>query len=76
MGAAAQCNIHSAGRHHCPWCAQNPTLAHLAMIVPQALISFWPSAVSWSSRLAAALAAFPVFGGIAAYFYGLAGGYW
>ena len=46
------------------------------MIVPQALISFWPSAVSWQSRLAAALAAFPLFGGVAAVLYGVAGGYW
>ena len=33
------------------------------MIVPQALISFWPAAFSWITRLAAAVFAFPLFGG-------------
>ena len=46
------------------------------MVVPQGLISFSPWAVSAKARLAAALAAFPVFGGIAAAIYGIASGYW
>jgi hypothetical protein len=46
------------------------------MIVPQALISFWPSEHAWRLRLAAALVAFPLFGGIAAIIYGTASGYW
>ncbi len=75
-GAAAACNIHAAGQHHCPWCAHNPALAYLAMIIPQGLISFWPSRTSRTARLAAALLAFPVFGGMAAVLYGVSGGYW
>jgi hypothetical protein len=75
-GAADTCNIHMAGAHHCPWCAQNPAYAFAAMLVPQALISFWSVQWSWWKRLAAALAAFPVFGGIAAVVYGLKTGYW
>lgn len=75
-GADASCNIHRAGVHHCPWCAHNPAPAYLAMILPQALISFWPAALPWTARLAAAAIAFPVFGGLAAMVYGLASGYW
>jgi hypothetical protein len=75
-GADAACNIHAAGPHHCPWCAHNPSWAYLAMIVPQALISFWPSQHAWRLRLLAALVAFPFFGGIAAIIYGTASGYW
>src|SRR5262249_41593711 len=75
-GADASCNVHRMGVHHCPWCAHNPALAYLAMIVPQALISFWPSAFSWPARLAGAALAFPLFGGAAALVYGLASGYW
>jgi hypothetical protein len=75
-GADRACNIHTAGVHHCPWCAHNPSAAFLAMVVPQALISFRPAAWSWWMRLALALAAFPVFGGIAAAIYGVASGYW
>jgi hypothetical protein len=70
------CNIHSTGTHHCPWCAHNPAFGYLAMMVPQAAISFWPAESSWWKRLAVALAAFPVFGGIAAVIYGTASGYW
>jgi len=75
-GAADMCNIHAEGSRHCPWCAQNPAYAYAAMVVPQAFISFWP--VKWSprKRLTAALAAFPVFGGIAAVIYGWTSGYW
>ena len=75
-GADASCNVHRAGVHHCPWCAHNPAFAYLAMIVPQAIISFWPSALSWPSRLAGAVLAFPIFGGVAAAVYGFASGYW
>jgi hypothetical protein len=75
-GAARLCNIHAGGARHCPWCAHNPAFAYAAMVVPQALISFWPAPFSWNARLAAALAAFPVFGGAAAAVYGIASGYW
>ena len=46
------------------------------MIIPQTWLSFAPAAWSWRKRLALALAAFPVFGGIAALVYGVASGYW
>jgi hypothetical protein len=75
-GADAMCNIHSESAHHCPWCANNPGFAYAAMIVPQAVISFRSSTWSWQKRLAASLAAFPAFGGIAAVIYGLVSGYW
>jgi hypothetical protein len=75
-GADASCNIHLAGTHHCPWCAHTPSFAFAAMVLPQALISFGSMRVAWWKRLALALAAFPVFGGIAAVIYGLASGYW
>jgi len=75
-GADAMCNVHREGVHHCPWCAHNPAFAYLAMIVPQGLISFWPSRFSWKARLAGALTAFPAFGAIAAFIYGSASGYW
>jgi hypothetical protein len=75
-GAAAMCNIHAAGAHHCPWCAHDPAYAFAAMVIPQVLISFWRGNWSWWKRLAAALAAFPLFGGIAAAVYGLVSGYW
>jgi hypothetical protein len=76
LGAANSCNIHMEGAHHCPWCAQNPAYALAAVVVPQAVISFWSVRCSWWKRLGAALAAFPVFGGIAAVVYGLTTGYW
>jgi hypothetical protein len=75
-GADQMCNIHAAGTHHCPWCAHNPAAAYLAMVVPQAWISFGFATWSWPKRLAAALIAFPVFGGVAAVIYGVASGYW
>ena len=75
-GADAMCNIHQPGMRHCPWCAQNPAWAYLAMVIPQGVISFAPWAISTKTRIAASLAAFPVFGGIAAAVYGLATGYW
>jgi len=46
------------------------------MTVSQGLISFWPVESVWWKRLAVALAAFPLFGGIAAVVYGTASGYW
>ena len=70
------CNIHSGGMHRCPFCAQNPAFAYIAMVAPQALISFWPAALSWKARLAGALVAFPLFGGAAAAIYGTVTGYW
>lgn len=75
-GADHSCNIHMAGVKHCPWCAKDPTLALVMMVVSQLAISFWPMTCSWVVRLAAALAAFPVAGAVAALVYGLQSGYW
>jgi hypothetical protein len=75
-GAAEMCNIHMEGVRHCPWCAHNSNYALAAMLIPQGLISFWFGAYSPWKRLAAALIAFPFFGGIAAVIYGLNSGYW
>ena len=75
-GAAEMCNIHHEGAHHCPWCAGEPAYAYAAMVIPQAVISFWSLRWSGWKRLALALAAFPVFGGMAAVVYGLMSGYW
>lgn len=75
-GAAAHCNIHTPGARHCPWCSRDWTPAFAAMIVPQIAISFWPSTWHWGVRLVMAIAAFPVFGGLAALVYGYATGYW
>ena len=75
-GAADACNIHMEATHHCPWCTQNPSYAFAAMLIPQALISFWVTPWPWWKRLAVALAAFPVFGGAAALLYGWKTGYW
>lgn len=75
-GADAMCNVHVANMHHCPWCQQQPAYAFAAMVIPQAFISFAPAPWIWWKRLALSLAAFPVFGGIAAGIYGVASGYW
>ncbi|HTS61686.1 MAG TPA: hypothetical protein VMH28_06655 [Candidatus Acidoferrales bacterium] len=78
-GADAHCNIHAAGTHHCPWCAGGmaASLIPWALIVAvQAAIGFWPRAVHPGVRLASALCAFPLAGGIVAMLYGLATGYW
>ena len=75
-GAAEMCNIHMEDARHCPWCAQNPAYALAATVIPQCLISFWSLDWPWWKRLGVALAAFPIFGGIAAVVYGLASGYW
>ena len=70
------CNIHIEGSRHCPWCAKDPAYAYAALVIPQAFISFWSLPWTWWKRLAVALAAFPVFGGMAAVVYGLISGYW
>ena len=75
-GADAACNIHHAGARHCPWCAQSPVWPAAAMFGSQAAISFWPGQRNWGLRLAAALAAFPVAGGIVAAIHGHLTGYW
>jgi hypothetical protein len=77
--AAAHCNIHHPQGRHCPWCAHGETgyaLAYAAILIPQALASFWPGSRRWYLRLGAALAAFPLAGGLVALAFGLYDGYW
>jgi hypothetical protein len=78
-GADARCNVHLAGSHHCPWCANG--LA--ASIVPwsliaavQAVISFWPRSMPAARRLIFAVMAFPAAGAVIAVLYGLISAYW
>ena len=78
-GADVHCNIHTAGVHHCPWCAHGMAASIIpwALIVGvQAVVSFCPRPVRAGVRLAAAVAVFPAVGGILAVGYGLAAGYW
>lgn len=75
-GAATHCNIYTPNVKHCPWCSRDWTPAIAAVALPQLAISFWPAKWPWLARLAAALAAFPLFGGLAALVYGYITGYW
>ena len=78
-GADVHCNIHTDGVHHCPWCAHGMMASVIPwglIVAAQAAVSFWPRPMHVGMRLAAALAAFPVAGGIVAVGYGLATGYW
>ncbi len=75
----AHCNIHTPGAKHCPWCAigfGGGVAVWLGIVVPQGVLSFAPRRWSASKRLTAALAAFPVIGGIEGLILGLARGYW
>ena len=75
-GAAAHCNIHSAGGHHCPWCAHTSWVPWLLIVGVQAAIAFWPRALPVGARLAVGIAAFPIAGAAIALAYGLADRYW
>ena len=73
------CNVHAAAGRHCPFCGYGP-LGYLlvlgSMIAAQAACTFLPRRWSWPVRLASALAAFPVLGGMEAGVLGWATGYW
>jgi hypothetical protein len=78
-GAAAHCNIHLAGSHHCPWCMHGQVASAIPwalILAAQAAISFWPRPIQASIRLVSAVAAFPVAGAVIALAYGLSVGYW
>ena len=78
-GADARCNVHLAGAHHCPWCANGlaASIVPWALIAAvQAAVSFWPRPMGVAVRLAAAMGAFPVAGAVISAVYGLASGYW
>lgn len=76
-GAADHCNIHT-GPKHCPFCAIGQAgqgAVWLSMVIPQVWIAF-ASRLGFVSRFAAALAAFPVMGLLAAVVIGWPMGYW
>ncbi len=78
-GAAAHCNIHTAGVKHCPWCEignEGFAAIGLTILATQAAAAFLPVTWSWRFRLLAALTAFPASGLVAALVVGLAKGYW
>jgi hypothetical protein len=77
-GAVDMCNIHQPHPPHCPWCSNgeaffNGILAVIAL--PQLALAFLPR-WSWPVRLAAVLAAFPMFGWLAGLASGWFFGYW
>lgn len=77
--AAAHCNIHNAKRPHCPWCTHGGA-GFVAGMVPVFLVQGWAvfrgGDWNWIKRLAAALIAFPVVGGLLGVIVGLMQGYW
>ena len=78
-GADAHCNIHAAAGHHCPFChhgAATSAVMLFLILIPQALLSWWPARWDWRIRLILALLVFPVAGGIAAGVLGWFDGYW
>jgi hypothetical protein len=78
-GGAEFCNIHSAHGKHCPWCVYGSTgysVVYGSMLAAQAAVAFWPAGWHWAGRLAGAIAAFPIMGGIMALALGFVTGYW
>ena len=78
-GAAAACNIHTAGVAHCPWCIDGGfwgSVGYAAMVLVQGAACFWPGGASLGLRLLRALAAFPLIGAAAALATGWYTGYW
>jgi hypothetical protein len=78
-GAADHCNIHHHGPRQCPWCRYSTAGqlgVWLGMVIPQAIVSFWPARWRWPLRLSLALAAFPAAGTLIALITGTIAGYW
>ncbi len=76
-GGAEQCNIHTAGVKHCPWCT-NPTYGGIAFgftMVAQTLVAFWPGE-AYLKRFVFTLLASPAAAGLAGVGIGLHAGYW
>ena len=76
--ADKHCNIHNATGKHCPFCSfgyEGYAGIFGTLVVVQALVSFLP-AWPWKTRLAAALAAFPITFGVLALALGKYTGYW
>jgi hypothetical protein len=78
-GADIHCNIHIAGARHCPWCSQGlvaSVIPYAVIVAVQAAISFSRYPMPAGVRLASALAAFPLAGGLIALAAGLWTRYW
>lgn len=78
-GAAAMCNVHSAGGKHCPWCSIGSSGAFavwLCIVAVQVYFAIRPRPSTWVARISFALAAFPVVGGFLAIGIGVSLGYW
>lgn len=77
--AAAHCNIHQAHGPHCPWCTHGGA-GFVAGMVPVFLVQAWavfrPGTWGYLTRLAVALVAFPVVGGVLGGTVGWMQGYW
>ena len=78
-GADRACNVHLAGVKHCPFCSYGAAgyAGVLALVlIPQLLVSWWPSRWDWRIRLMTALLVFPVMTAAVAVVLGIASGYW
>lgn len=76
---AAHCNIHNPAGKHCPWCSVGMVgygILYGGIVLVQLILGFFPRRWSWQKRLAAALIAFPVLGGLEGLVMGLYSGYW
>ena len=75
---AEHCNIHH-GPKHCPWCTHGGAgfvVSGVVVMLAQGWIAFRAAGPSLLVRLALCLAAFPVLGGLVAWFVGFSQGYW
>jgi hypothetical protein len=79
QASAAHCNIHNKTGPHCPWCTHGG-IGFVVSMVPVFLVQAWivfrNAAWNWQRRLAGALVAFPVVGGILGAIVGWLQGYW
>jgi hypothetical protein len=79
VGAAASCNIHTAGVPHCPWCIEDGQWGYAAfglIVLAQACCALGPYQTVFWKRLALTLAAFPIVAATAALLFGWWTGYW
>jgi hypothetical protein len=73
------CNIHASAGRHCPFCsfgAAGYVIFWGSIVAAQAACCFLPGRWRWPARLASALAAFPLLGGVEAVVLGWTMGYW
>ena len=75
----ARCNIHNPTGRHCPWCSfgvAGYSILYSGIVGVQFVLAFRPRRWHWTHRLTAAVAAFPVLGGLLGVLLGRATGYW